>query len=43
MPSPPTMNTITAMQISSMVSVSLDLDAASILLPASEMVNSALG
>ena len=43
MPIPPTINTITAMEINSNVSVSLEAEAASILLPASLMVNVVLG
>ena len=43
MPIPPTINTITAIEISSNVKVSLEAEAASILLPASLMVNVVLG
>ena len=42
-PIPPTINTIAAIAIRSVVSVLFDSDAASILLPASVIVNSAFG
>lgn len=43
MPIPPTTNTMAAIAIRSIVNISLDADAASILLPASSKVNSAFG